>query len=317
MKKISKIIFAISPCILVSPILLTSCSNQHKFTIFAGEDWGTNYWYDLVNGKSFTNDSEWENELTEQCFNYGLDNFSTWHDEISKHQFEPHETKENYIKNLYCESEQQAIYMYANLGGDFWNLSLHKQKEPEDCKSIEFSKYHGNNDLKLLFDQMLDVHYHYDIRGNDYQYIKSSLEKSTNPFDIVMYHGVESLEVEYWNQLSEYIVKTDKGYDYSNCVGKSFTSYGFLACSANRPFCETFFTWGSEEPNPLKEPAIFIIQIPQGTKSYAYISSWDDIKNAPKPGEWMSMLNMNTKLQIEAVNKEKGINYFTVKVINE
>ena len=85
MKTTLKIIFAVSPCTLVTPVLLTSCGNkQHTFTFFNGEDWGTNYWYDLVKGKTFENDSEWVNDLTKLCINYGLDHFSTWHNKITK-----------------------------------------------------------------------------------------------------------------------------------------------------------------------------------------------------------------------------------------
>ena len=324
MKTTLKIIFAVSPCTLVTPVLLTSCGNkQHTFTFFNGEDWGTNYWYDLVKGKTFENDSEWVNDLTKLCINYGLDHFSTWHNKITKQKFEPDGIKENYIKNLYCSSEQQAIFMYANLGGDFWNLPLHKHEEPIDTKSTKTSEFWGEVDLYIPYGeetQYIDCYTSYDIHGSDYNYITSALDKSTNPFDVVVYHGVESLEVEYWDQLKEYIKHTDKGYDYSDCVGKTFTSYGFLACSANRPYCEKFFEWGPENPNPLKEPVMFIIKVPKDTKGYTYIASWNDLKYWPensKEAEWMSMLNINTKLQIEAVQKEKGINYFTVKVINE
>ena len=57
--------------------------------------------------------------------------------------------------------------------------------------------------------------------GGGYIYISSALQKATAPEDLVVYHGVEFMEVEFYNQLKDYIVGNDKdGYDYSNCAYK-------------------------------------------------------------------------------------------------
>ena len=93
--------------------------------------------------------------------------------------------------------------------------------------------------------------------------------KSKTPQEMIVYHGVEYIEVKFYEQLKPYINKTSNGYDYSKCIGKTIQSYGFVSTSLSLKIAYRFLNWKlainntntSIEYNPLKEPAIMIVNI--------------------------------------------------------
>lgn len=210
--------------------------------------------------------------------------------------------------NYFCYSEQQAISLYANYRGWFWNESLHQKKEPLNQKIK----------IYLLSSKKLEV------RGSDYKYIVNALDRAIVPKDMIVWHGVEYQEDEFYDQLKNYISWNNGKIDFTKCIGKTIESYGFFSTTLQKnkalEYCDgaVFNNEGSwEEINewhlPLIEKAIFKINIKQGYKGAAYLADFDFAGS--KNIDDQLLINKNCRFLIKDVWKEKDVNVFEVDLI--
>lgn len=230
---------------------------------------------------------------------YGIDyklkeQFVDWYKNLTKEEF----SKENF----YCNSEAQSIILYANKRGYFWNEYLHKRQEPPLEQEI-LSK---------------------PLRGSDYKYMEQALSRAIFPYNYKVYHGVEYQEDEFYDQLKNYIVKTENGYSYENCIGKTITSYGFISTSISRDealeYCDGYIfndlsqEWGQGYFHlPLKEEVLFEINIPKGYIGAAYLA--DFVFCGEKNPDKQVLINRNCSFKIINVYKENGKNIFELDLI--
>lgn len=119
-----------------------------------------------------------------------------------------------------------------------------------------------------------------------------------------MYHGVEWLEKEFLNQLKKYIKHNKNGKNYSQTIGKTIESYGYISASLEKKYAYSFVdgkNWITNkiEP-PLLEPAMFIINIKKGTKGVAWVST---------PFTMMGHLNTEEQILIKRNTKYKITNW--------
>lgn len=231
--------------------------------------------------------------------------YKNWYDNLSYKEWDKLDDGSN--KNAFCDSEQQALYLYANQWGDFWNAPLHNKEIPRDTTRKMF--------VNSGFKENID----YEIRGKDYHFITSALEKAKTPdFDLTVYHGVEWMEKEFYSQL--YIYNEANGsLNFSKTIGKTIESYGFLSTSIDKKYAYPFVNgnnWntGKNEP-PLKEPALFIINIKNNTNGAAYLSSSFSLMGIANKEEQV-LINKDTKFKITNWEKDKaGVNIFTMDLI--
>lgn len=222
----------------------------------------------------------------------------------------------NYI-NYHANSEQQAIALYSWCSGTFWNVPLHNSEEPKN-----------HNAIIVEFDKETPR----EINGDGYKHISTGLQKAIVPYDLTVYHGVEFMEIEFYNQLKDFIVydENKKDYDYSNCVDKTITSNGFISTSLVESYADNFFDWKPRPevwpnegivPNPLKEPVLFEIKIPKGYKGAAYLSNFDFAGFGTGSTEHQVLIDRNCKFKITNVKQNvlnsalKPINIFEVELL--
>ena len=239
---------AIALSVTLIPLVATSCSFNlldHMNTI---AEWNEEKYLDLSKsaGPSFISYSNRLGKIYSQ----------DWYNTLTWHDWNYVNKPLKIVKDAYCESEQQALSLYLNSWGDFWNESLHKQQEPQNKKH------------KFLDDMALFGGLNLEIRGSDYKYISQALSRSKIPENTIAYHGVEYMEIEFWNQLKDFIKQNDDGsYDYSNCIGKTITSYGFISTSLSKSwvvhFAEGEDVNTGENILPLKEKFVFKVFIPK------------------------------------------------------
>lgn len=217
-----------------------------------------------------------ETKPVEGVIDYKLQShFNDWYKSLSTHPW--NYDADGKLANYHCDSEQQAIFMYANQRGYYWNEALHQDKEPENRM---VNLYFGGMDRKL------------ETRGADYKYIVDALNKESTrwPYNYKVYHGVEYQEVEFYDQLKPYIKETNGDYDYSGCVGKTITSNGFISTSLDRiealRYCDGSMWDTDDKILPLKEQVMFEINIPK------------DIIGAVYLGDFKFMGSMNTDNQV-------------------
>ncbi|MBW0594942.1 hypothetical protein HUN03_00047 [Mycoplasmopsis anatis] len=214
--------------------------------------------------------------------------------------------------DYHLTSEQQAIGLYSWCGGVFWNEPLHKGIEP-------------TNVSLLIKNDNLDKNRSLEIRGEDYKYIDSALEKATYPRNDVLWHGVEYQEVEFYEQLKDFIIENNGKYNYDNCVGKTIQSKGFISTTLIKKYATEFFgwrptfadQWNSDivENNPLKEKVAFKINIQKGYKGAAYLANFDFAGFGEGSEESQVLLKRNCKFKITKVYKEKDVNIFEVDLV--
>lgn len=177
----------------------------------------------------------------------------------------------------------------------------------------------------------LDPDSPHEVNRNGYKFLSSALQKATAPYDLVVYHGVEFMEVEFYDQLQEYIIGNEEDvYDYSNCVGKTITSYGFISTSLVQQYANSFFDWKPRPevwpnegiiPNPLKVPVLFKINIPKGYIGAAYLSNFGFAGFPTTSTEEQVLIDRNCKFKItnvfQNVKNSKGdlINIFEVDLL--
>ena len=215
--------------------------------------------------------------------------------------------KNGKLINAYCNSEQQALMLYVNYWGDYWNYPLHQGKEPVSKVVSLNNKFFKNQ--------------HLEIRGSDYKFIESALAKGKAPMNFVVYHGVEFMETEFYDQLKDYIIQNPDGsYNYQNVIGKTIQTQGFLSCTFNYSIAKRFssgsdwmFGGGGLKP-PLKESTVFKIYIEKGTPNVAYVS--DVLLNNEYDDEAQTMININSRFKILNITKdENGVNTWEIKML--
>ncbi|MDE5599529.1 MAG: ADP-ribosyltransferase [Ureaplasma sp.] len=203
--------------------------------------------------------------------------------------------------NLHCSTAKQALALYCNAWGDFWNIELHQNRIPID-KPNHYLKGNGVFPKQRL-----------GILGKDYKYISESLTESSIPENTVAYHGVEFMEIEFWEQLKDFITENKNGtYDYSKCVGQTITSYGFISTSLDKEYVDEFSD-GQDWVNggnykPLKEDFVFKIFIPKNIKGTAYVS-WFNFMDT-YDDEHQILIDRNSKFEIVNYYKDGKNNYF-------
>ena len=203
--------------------------------------------------------------------------------------------------NLHCSTAKQALALYCNAWGEFWNIELHQNRIPIDKPNYKLNK-------GFLFPE-----HRFSILGKDYQLISNSLSDSSIPENTVTYHGVEFMEVEYWNQLKDYITQNSDGtYNYSNCKGQKITSYGFISTTLDKKWASDF-SEGEDWVNggkylPLKEKFVFKIFIPKNINGVAYTSYFNfmDTINI----EDQILIDRNAQFEIVDYYKDGENNYF-------
>lgn len=225
-----------------------------------------------------------------------------WYNNLTKQDW--NRDNNGKVINYHSESETQSITLYANNHGNFWNEYLHQQKEPIN-KNVIFTSINKNEKL--------------EIRGLDYKYIDTALEKAIAPYDFITFHGVEYMEVEFYEQLKNFIKFENGKYDYKECVGKTITSYGFISSTTDKNWATSFFgykpPWETEieELNPLKSNILFEINIKKNYKGAAYLA--DFCFNGIKNRESQILIKRNSIYKINSVRKEKNYNIFNVDLI--
>ena len=247
-----------------------------------------------------------EYDLVQASKDLGTYYSKEWFDSLSSGNWNYKNPGDKVPENLYCNSAKQAVGLYAVEWGDFWNVALHKQQTPVDTE-IESQSFFPNNKLK--------------VRGNDYKLIQQALQKSSLKENTVVYHGVEFMENEFYDQLKQFIKQdNNNNYDYSDCVGKEITSYGFLSTSLDKAKSKDYSVgedWtdnGTLKP-PLKSPFCFKIFIPKNIKGAGYISYFDFIDGVQNYEDQI-MINKDSTFKIINYYKEGDVNFFDLILLD-
>ena len=81
----------------------------------------------------------------------------------------------------------------------------------QDCNnSLTLANWNKDQNGNWLL-KNLDKKTPHEIRGNDYKYLESALLKAIAPKQMIVYHGVEYMETEFYEQLKPYIQQTNSG----------------------------------------------------------------------------------------------------------
>lgn len=239
--------------------------------------------------------------------------FQSWYDSLTNHDWNRDEN--NKIINLHCSSEQQAIHLYANEWGHFWNEPLHN-KEP--VTNFQYKPAHK-------FDPGINKSKKYEIRGEDYKFLQSALDKAIFPEDRIVYHGVEYMENEFPKQLEPYI-KTNNingrvEYDLSNTINQTITSYGFLSTTFDKNTIVNNYVYGKDwtdnniEKPPFKVPMMFEINIKKGTRGAAYLAGFPFSYSEQYNHDEQVLINLNSTFKITGTYKKQDSRNRTVYVL--
>lgn len=271
--------------LMTPPILLASCSDNFSEDSQPGE-------FLNING----------NEVNQNLKNMYVD----WYKSLSKADWNK-DDKGQFI-NYYCNSEQQSIALYANCWGWFWNEALHHQQEPKN-QNVDFIS--------------LDPGKTHEIRGSDWKFAQNALLRAVVPENIIVWHGVEYQEDEFWDQLKDYIkLNSDGTYDYSQTVGKTIQSYGFISTTFNKAEAYEFsggvnFSIGSKNGEihmPLKEKAVFEIKLRKNDKGAAYLADFDFAGTTNNENQ--VLIQKDSKYKITNWHKDGDVNIFDVDYVN-
>lgn len=265
-------------CLVTPSILATSCSdNNPTNSDYQSPQFNTieEYieYYDGIYKPLY---QEWYNGLTENDWN--RDETGTIIDAISS-------------------SEKQSLNLYCEQWGHFWNEPLHRQQEPQDLNA--------NGKQEWPIGAAPFIHNYYEINGDGYKYIDSALKKATAPRDFQVYHGVEWLEKEYYDQLKDYI----NGNDFSGIVGQTITSHGFFSTTFNWNEARNFsygYNWTTDKDEPpLGVSAVFTVNVKKGTNGVAYVSGVDLAGGVND--EQQMLINRNSTFEITKAKYENEL----------
>ena len=156
-----------------------------------------------------------------------------------------------------------------------------------------------------------------------YEFIQQALSKSTSPVSLVVYHGVEFMENEFYDQLKSNIKMINGENDYSNVVGKKIKTNGFISTTINKEWAQSFSdgsNWlnnNKKEP-PFGEPVMFEISFKKGTDNIAYISGFPLIKQNGINminSECSFLINIGSEFEITGIKKEGNVNIFEMNLL--
>lgn len=283
---------SISSCLLISavtPIIITSCSakNIDYFnTTLRGQKYVDADLYAQQTGTT-SSFNQYSRQMAKQ---YSQD----WYNTLTSADWNINPTT-NEPENLHCSSEKQALALYCNAWGDFWNVELHEGKTP--------TTKNNKMDGQVFPGKTLE------IRGTDYQYISNALSRSSLPENTITYHGVEFMENEFYTQLG---LDKQTNVDFSKCVGKTIQSYGFISTTIKKSHAVNWsagYNWieDKDEP-PFKEPFVFKIYIPKNIKGTAFVSWFDFV--GTENYEDQILIDRNSKYEIVNYYKEGKTNFF-------
>ena len=272
--------------------------------------------YDYYSKNNNLNEQSISKLIEEQIDEIMMNYWNNWFQNLSYNEWKISKNKK--IENLFCTSQRQAIALYTCVWGHFWNEPLHNKQNIEE-EIVVNEKF-----LPNYFKPYLANPKNTKVKGSDWEYIESALSNSTSPISLTVYHGVEYMENEFWDQLKDFIIQKPNGkLDYSQVVGTTITSNGFISTSLNKTSIKGFangFNWTNDkyEP-PLKEPAIFKINFYKGQKNVAYVSGFDLVKQngfSMINLEEQFLINRNTQFKITNVYQENNINVFEMDLLN-
>lgn len=289
--------------ILTLPLLSLSCKQENDKI----------FYYDIYEEIKKENKDLNDNQITELVLKktneFGISNWKEWIDSLTYNDWNKNE--DGTIKNLECNSERQALSLYSCSWGHFWNEFLHKGQIPPNQEV----------DKKWINLPNLEHKNFFSLRGEDWQFIQQALERAISPVSMIVYHGVEYQEVEFWEQLKNFITYNEqtKSYDYSKCKDKTIQTLGFISTSTDKQVVKYFSDgndWTTNEIKlPLKEKMMFKIRVDKGARGIGYISGFELVPGSIQ-GEGQFLIKKDSKFRILDIYKEGDTNVFEVKLID-
>ncbi len=309
---------------ITTPILLLrkTINFNIRYQDYMNSDQFLDFGKELKRQNPSLNETSMWKEMKMVSNGFGHKFYDNWFDSLTYKGWSYND--DGFLNNLFCSSQRQALFLYLNCWGHFWNVDLHKgitnvpnsfqRKNYFDYANI--SKYIKGDDI--------------EIRGMDYQYIDSCINNTESPINFVVYHGLEFMENEFYDQLKNRIKDSSNGLDFSQCIGSTITNYGFLSTTTYKEQALNYsngFNWLDNDKlmPPLKEPSIFKIEIPYQTSGIVYVSDFGFFKeehqgviyNSWPNHEMQIMIKRNSTFIITHWNKNnQGINEFTLRMIS-
>lgn len=263
----------------------------------------SNKFLDIYNILKSNNPNLNENELAaltrKKSNEFGNYFWKTWIENLGEKKDWALNENNQYI-NLFCENPRQALQLYTNCFGHFWNVPLHKNETPANSLvEKRFFNFAGNE----MLSKVQNVN---EIRGGDYIFLDNilNLPSAIAPLNLIVYHGVEFMEKEFKSMLG---FKADEIVNFDLIkVGTIIQNYGFLSTTTEYNNATNFsigHNWIDDrlEP-PLDAPCLFKIKIPYLTKGLAYVSGFD-INNNFSNEDAQILIKRNSKFRIDGVSK--------------
>ncbi len=322
-----KTIFSVSLSIGLVSVPIAACITYNKYKNYVIPTVNYDLYKEPNNYLDFNNFSNDGLIISKLAAKYTEQFYLDWFNSLTINQWDENQiyTPEQ-ISNLSCNSERQALQLFANNWGYFWNYYLHQQQTPPD-------KLYNSSYFKRILPLIPEAN-KVKILGSDYKYIDLALDKAKAPLNLTVYHGVEFMETEFYNQLQDNIIRQPDGkYDYTNCVGKTITSHGWLATSVIADYAKNWSDGSNftddiitdNEP-PLKDYVCFKINIPKDSPGVASIEglplmNWTkanfDYPNfyaIDQNWEGQTLIKRNTSFTIQNVTKEYNSRLGTINV---
>lgn len=303
-------IFLSTSCSIAQPIK-TNINDNINYNDYLN----SNEFLDIFNVLKTNNPNVNENELAiatcEKSNQFGAQFWKTWIESLGdKKDWTLNENKK-YV-NLFCENPRQALQLYTNCFGHFWNIALHKNEIPNNSwVEKRFFEFAGDDMISKVKDTN-------EIRGEDYKFLDNILNYSSAvaPLNLIVYHGVEFMENEFKSMLG-FSDNEKVNFDLIK-EGTIIQNYGFLSTTTdyiNAVKYSAGHNWVHDtfEP-PLGEPCIFKIRIPHLSKGVAYVSGFD-INNNFSDEDAQILIKRNSKFRIDKVTKIEDKNILEMTMI--
>lgn len=302
------------------PFLAISCSSTTKNADINDyinyDDYINSYQYlDIFNVLKNNNPDISEQELEKitcaKSNQFGNKYWKTWIQNLGTQKDWDVDENNKYI-NLFCDTPRQALQLYTNCFGHFWNVALHKKEIPTNSfVEKRFFDFAGN-------DMIAKVQNLNEIRGGDYIFLDQILNLSSAfaPLNLIVYHGVEFMETEFKSMLG-FSENEIVNFDLIK-IGSVIQNYGFLSTTTNYNNALNFSTghnWINNklEP-PLDEACIFKIKIPYLSSGIAYVSGFD-INNNFSNEDAQILIKRYSKFRIDKVSKIDDKNILEMTMI--
>lgn len=191
--------------------------------------------------------------------------YQNWFNNLSNHNWNYDDN--NQISNYICQSEVQAVGLYASNHGFIWNECLENE-----CQTNHYS-------CETIVE--LDKNMAHNISNQDRSFLFSALQKAYSPYELCVYHPVQYDEISWFSQLKKYLFHIGQNYLYYGCIHKFITNSSFLSCTLQLNQAIDYLNYlpktiyhAKPELNPLKEPVIFKINIPKNHFGVAYLGNF-------------------------------------------